>query len=740
MYTYDSAYYIDANGEIHKEDLGNDYTVSEDNGQIMITYNNKGIGDIYLVFKLQRDADNRVKIGEAQTNAEIIEYTTKEGGYIDKDSQPGNCAIEEKHEDDCQEAQVTFTVEKDNREISGTVAEANADGTLKTDKTIDDVIVQLIEIVHGNDNKDYEYIWQETVSGHNIVKARDKDGKACTYKNDVEQGSGQYKFLGFSETVADSYNENGVNYTYGGTIIPGDYIVRFIYGDGVGRIYEVKYDLTKNPPERNLNPITLNNTEKQKVMYDANNIYKYNGQDYKSAVDPNYHEEWYDATKYGANTSKARDNEARRLEVMSYATNVDKATWENLHDDVNVLDNSWMCAETSKIDINKAVDETKEQTVNFGLVLRPKTKISLEKHITALSIKPNNAGANEAVNAKIANIVDLINAADGDEIETTGTNNHLQAMKSEWWYVQEDVEELMQGAALEVEYTYVVKNQSDIDYLSKTLENMYENDTEHYSDNLKALAHNNDNVAKLKGHTNAYGDLLGQFYYTGNVNTDTDAVTKVRVNTVYDYINNKLEFRQEENNDFIKVTDASVDTEGNIIVDDPSTSGVKKEDLKVNTVIKNKEEFAYIRPKDSGETWNVDNADYTKKVKLRATLSGSSSEIEINPYVVEIVEYSTPIGRVDMEACPNNAADDDRILAANTQVEWETSSISGIRTGTTGILEHDEYLSAGRIIISKPTGEDKTTSLQITIVAIASVAVVGVGIILIKKYVLTKKA
>ena len=778
LYTYDTNQYtlISVGGQEQ----------TDTTGTIEITFNKNQINTnstVDIVFSVKKD-DGYIQTEDICTNAEIVEYTTVDGGYIDKDSQPGNCK-DGQHEDDCQSTKVTFKVVNDEREISGTVAEADENGCV-TGKPIDDVIVQLIEIVHGKDaqdnSKDFEYIWQETVSGHNIVKARDEYGNVCEYKNDVQRNSGQYKFHGFTETIADSYTEGEATYKYGGTFIPGDYIVRFIYGDGRDRIYKVVWDMSKTPPERNLENITDENDVKIE-MYDANNIYKYNGQDYKSAIDPKYHEEWYNENNYGENAStasKARDNEARRLKVMAYSVNVDKTTWNNLQDySIDGLDNSWMCAETSKINVDKIIGTTEEKTVHFGLVTRPQTTLLLEKHITALSIKPNNTGANEVVNAKIENIEDLINSNEGDKIETTGTNNHLQAMKAQWWYVQEDIEELMQGAILEVEYTYVVKNQSDKDYISYILANAYlgyqtDNDlitmtstklAKPYAEYLRDLAN-----IDTKGKTNSYGTYLGQFYYTGT-NGAYDTIVKTKVDKIYDYINNKLEFVEAENKDFeIANKNNSGDIEpltipnGAIVANTSGQTGevalvpYGRKEITVNRIIKNIDPFEYIRPKYDSEQWYYDennkegNADYTKKVKLRGTLSSSSSEIEINPYIAEIVTYSNSAGRVDMEACPGNASDKVVEVPSNLPPEKDNSGNILVLTnngidyqidtkGFYKVYEHDECLASGgseRIIISKPTGGDKNTGLQITIVAIASVAVVGVGIFLIKKHVLTK--
>ena len=53
-------------------------------------------------------------------------------------------------------------------------------------------------------------------------------------------------------------------------------------------------------------------------------------------------------------------------------------------------------------------------------------------------------------------------------------------------------------------------------------------------------------------------------------------------------------------------------------------------------------------------------------------------------------------------------------------------------------LNEDDEFWAERFIITKPTGEDKLTAVQIAIISVSAVVILGVGIILIKKFVLKK--
>ena len=236
---------------------------------------------LYLVFEVNLKDLN----GTFSNTAEITSYSTDEG-LIDVDSAPGNCE-DGIHEDDCDKSGgLTIKVnENDNRTITGTVFDSTKN------ENVNGVIVQLIELKEFG-GKYYEYIWQETTSGSNNVKRMKLDVTDIeTYTTDVTD-TGTYKFQGY---------------------IPGNYIIRFIYGDGSS------YDYVHNGQV-------------------------HNGQDYKSVVDSKYNEEWYNKANYTQGASIARDNEARRLETMAYSVNVDarKGLLLKLLDgiDVNRFNNS----------------------------------------------------------------------------------------------------------------------------------------------------------------------------------------------------------------------------------------------------------------------------------------------------------------------------------------------------------------------------------------------------------------
>lgn len=647
--------------------------------------------DIEIKFEVLPDGDNKCVLGTDYLNqAEIVSYTTG-GGLVDEDSAPGNAFLEEnkvRYEDDTDEANGIQIKLKTNaeRSISGKVFDTE-------NNSVNDVIVQLIELVEIENKQQYEYIWQETVAGSDSVKTTaTSGGRGETYT--VENvGQGEYKFTE--------------------RIIPGNYIVRFIYGDG--RIYDI-----------------------------TGNTLKYNGEDYKSTyVDYDYNAEWYNNTSLNGENSKAVDNEARRLRVMSYAVDVDgtkgaelallsKPIGTNNNKLKDVLDNTWMCAETLKIkmpvdtDIKDNTSDTTEvgngssptisntqfNNVNFGLMERPKTKLVLEKHITGLTVKPVASGVNLIVNAT-ADINKILDQGEGDQIQLEGQRDGLSATKSGrtnrgLWYLQTDTTELAQGADAYITYTYVIRNEGDIDYLSASLIEKYGEDKDgSYKAYLETLEGIVKEQIKSKGFTK--GEYLSGSYYRKNDNAFTPTLVQASVEKLQEalnpkvkFVNSTTDFSKTDRNSNIKY--AYYDTNGNM----------QENDSSINEII--------TSTKGTGKM-ELNGRDTSKKLVVSVGLS--ASEIEnggvYDSYIAQVTHYTNAAGRRD-QSTPAN--------------------LSYVHSEDTGITldkynEEDEFW-AERFTITKPTGEDKITPVQIAIITISAVAVLGVGIILIKKFVLKK--
>lgn len=681
-----------------------------------------------LTFKvLPGKNGNKCVLGEDYLNqAEIVSYTTG-GGLVDEDSAPGNAFLEEnkvRYEDDTDEANGIQIKLKTNaeRSISGKVFDT------ENNNSVNDVIVQLIELVEIDGKQQYEYIWQETVAGSNTVKTTDRNGypgKIYEYKkSDDENPSGKMVEqeingeAGYCIYVDETNSDGQYKFV---NIIPGNYIVRFIYGDGS------TYDITED---------TL----------------KYNGEDYKSTyVDYDYNAKWYNDTSLNGENSKAVDNEARRLKVMSYAVDVDGTKGAELallskpigtNDDKlkAVLDNTWMCAETLKIkvpvDPSVLVNENGEKeeklsitenstsvkkadsqykvtfdNVNLGLMERPKTKLVLEKYITGLTVRPVASGVNLIANAT-ADINKIIDKDAGATIELEGQKDGLFATKSGrgnrgLWYLQTDTTELAQGADAYITYTYVIKNEGDDDYLSSDLINEYITNIDKYPDYL--IEKEADVKEKLKSKQFTKGTYLTEAYYKKNVTLpDTQKVLasveelQEALNPKVKFVNSTTDFSKKDRDPNIKY--AYYDTNGNIQANDSSINEI-------------------ITSTTGTEKMQLKGVDTSKKLVVSVGLS--ASEIEnggvYDSYIAQVTHYTNAAGRRD-QSTPDNL-----------------SYVHSYDAGKTleGNNEEDEFW-AERFTITKPTGEDKITPVQIAIITISAVAVLGVGIILIKKFVLKK--
>lgn len=671
-----------------------------------------------LTFKVLPDKNgNKCVLGEDYLNqAEIVSYTTG-GGLVDEDSAPGNAFLEEgkvRYEDDTDEANGIQIKLKTNaeRSISGKVFDAS------NNNGVSDVIVQLIELVEIN-NQQYEYIWQETVAA-----PKDKEGKptvTTTVKTTATSG-------GRGETYTVENVGQG-EYKFTERIIPGNYIVRFIYGDGT------YFDESIESKDA---------TEESK-----NNIKTYNGEDYKSTyVDYNYNAKWYNNTSLKGEDSKAVDNEARRLKVMSYAVDVDgtkgtkgaelallsKSIGTDDEKLKAVLKNTWMCAETLKIKVpvdtdvkdntsdttevgngsSPTISNTQFNNVNFGLMERPKTKLVLEKHITGLTVKPVASGVNLIANAT-ADINKILDQGEGDQIQLEGQRDGLSATKSGrtnrgLWYLQTDTTELAQGADAYITYTYVIRNEGDIDYLNKDLISYYEAvKAEEYAQKLSNLEGEvKDAKKQVKETPYKNGTYISNFYYTGEKGeNDKEVLASVEklqeaLNPKVKFVDSTTDFSKTDRNSNIKY--AYYDTNGNM----------QENDSSINEII--------TSTTGTGKM-ELNGRDTSKKLVVSVGLSASEIENDgvYDSYIAQVTHYTNAAGRRD-QSTPAN--------------------LSYVHSEDTGITldkynEEDEFW-AETFRITKPTGEDKITPVQLAIITISAVAVLGVGIILIKKFVLKK--
>lgn len=699
-------------------------TVSFNDDRTRITCNNLAAGNsayIYLEFTVKKD-DKGIMLEDIENKAEIVSYTTEQG-YIDIDSQPGNCAKNDEHEDDCATSKLEIKIKEDDKSEIGDTSEGDTPGgdtsggddtpnyaTRKikgyvyddnnSDKSkVNDVIVQLIEL-KNIDGITYEYIWQETVSGTGKGK-RFKDTGTDLEEYTYTKENGKYEFEGF---------------------IPGDYIVRFIYGDGT------TYDMTEN-------------------------VIKYNGQDYKSTTDLNYQAEWYNNSGYSVGASVARDNEARRLETMAYSVNVDAEKgmilklldtqdveklnevekklaidiYNNKYPDNKILDitndalktllkeetleNTWMCAETSKIKVpvdTESLNNTGAEitvlpdnitkiefsNVNFGLEERPQTKIELKKYITGFKLTASNG---QTLANAVVDVGEYYENPGSISEKIQGIKDNLVITNTFWSYEVSPTElsTIVEGANLEFVYDLVVENHSDIDYLSAELINAYNNDNIDYAEYLRGTAGTVKNNIKNGLHKN--GAYLGNEYYIGGTSTNK---VQTEVTRLKDYVNDNLRLIG------VNLTEDEYEetTEKHYVLND--AYGLDEKEVKTLIL------------KGTSEKLTSGEKTYMSKVTLGKDAISTSGKLEVDTYIAEVMAYTNAAGR-RANTTPANAG-------------FVSKGIDGNEART---HEKDEADTA-RIQIGSATGEDEKTPYVWLIAVTAGIAIIGIGAIITKKYIM----
>lgn len=265
-------------------------------------------------------------------------------------------------------------------------------------------------------------------SGENIVN-KVKVELLCQNNDDVDT-------LNKVETRS---NEDG-SYTLSG-YIPGDYLIKFTYGD---------YECLVNPQKNNQ---------------------MYTGQDYKSTI---YTEGDYSDLYWYKNTSPrkndAADDYSRRETVNSYSKDYkyDVATVLNATRTSNsnllstLAENTYMTANTAKMamEIEYLKNEKtsyKVQNVDFGIIERPRTKIVLEKNVSHIKLTATDGTTIFDTNQSTSNLTWKENKY----------NNRGNMTSS--GLVQGTVDEnLLYGSTLTVRYSLTLRNHSELDYNDKS--------------------------------------------------------------------------------------------------------------------------------------------------------------------------------------------------------------------------------------------------------------------------------
>lgn len=544
---------------------------------------------LYLTFEVDKDSTRAVKLGEKSNQVEITSYSTfeqnaisktKTVGMIDRDSAPGNLNPSDSStlEDDSDIAPtINIKLNEDGeRTLNGVVWEDNktdisGDGIRQDSETkINGVRVQLIEIITASNGQQYEYIWQEMYTGESGYKYVDING------NIFDANIGQVK-AGTTETERGIYKFSGY--------IPGDYIVRFIYGDTTKTILTGKNDKS------------------------------YNGQDYKSTTyweGNNIYSEWYDlSSSYLNNTalSDAKDNEARRLAVNEYSkvmkNSIAKVLASHEQDTDNydaslhneLIDKTWMYADTAKMRVEVEYNTTTAngledinsyniRDIDFGLVKRPENKIDLNKEIVGIKIT-------------LADGSTLVDTEAGIKKNVNIVKNSARMQGKIHIYMDEEV---MQGANIQIKYKITVTNNGEKDY------------------------------------TGATSSSVGTAYYTGKVSASDKLVT-TSVDIIADYVDNSIVYRAEENEGkgWTPMDQTSLGSIAQMEEQGYLDKDVKLEEKNIHQILIN----------DSLKNMNLTPGESkTVELTLSKTISSADEDNDLSyDNIAEVLQFTNTVGR-----------------------------------------------------------------------------------------------
>lgn len=330
------------------------------------------------------------------------------------------------------------------------------------------------------------------------------------------------------------------------------------------------------------------------------------------------------------------------------------------------------------------IGEYETKNIDFGIIERPRQGLDMEKRVS--HIKLTYANGTVAIDADVSK--------DG-KIGVVDENGNIvkeETIKG-MIYTPNQIKiemdsELIQGSKLEVTYAIVVKNTSEYDYMN---ENFY-----------------------------TYGNYIG----------DTTNPVTISATGVNDYLDKEFAYDEKANSDW------------KIIREDSSTS---KQEI-VNTIPSTEWE-------QDGET--ITKPDGTKIIRYKKSLGGTETTTETTwKYTIQSAKQSELSDETifklkeeakeqfkDIEPGQSKSVQlsTSKLLANSEEIELENKAEItqiDVKNGREPAIENT-FDNAEDIIVIPPTGSNKDYILPI-VLGTSLLAIIGVGVVLIKKKVLNK--
>ena len=438
--------------------------------------------------------------------------------------------------------------------------------------------------------------------------------------------------------------------------------------------------------------------------------------------------------------------------------------------------------ENGSVKIQEEIINYVINNIDCGLIQRPETEVVLDKEISSIKLTTNDGRVifnasydidyvlrndlfgsidDKVVIAKIdgkylvADVklnevsigTDVMQAIDKNENKLTyidETNGGTQNFR----FINID-DTILQGTTIELNYLMTALNVGEVDMTSNMLENeistIATNNGTKVKDEILNLANKVEEESRNSSTVDSVvklGEYLGTTYYTGNTGSDVVVTTKVR--QIVDYVDNDGIFATEnnmapdhswKNTSVTELTGSGYEadrllskyiTTENELIDKNGVAYITSQRNNVVLSIDTEVSDARDQLHNSGFESKLvpfvqDENAYKSQIRLTITKTVSAEDDADNlnyDNITEIVKIENSVGRRDEVAVPGNA---------NPKLgEFEIS------------LEERDTSATELVTFTPPTGIEAQSiiSLQILIVIVAALAILAIGIVIIKKKVL----
>ena len=731
--------------------------------------------------------------GSNKVNKKITERKT--AGLVDIDSDPGslretdltaegNLIYTEKKgteeyqriENDTDKApNLNITFSEDSRSISGFVFEDNRDvidNKLKTaigngkydngETKVNGVTVQLVELVRDidpvtklqKDNYVGEYVWNEwkysSLEEEATINPDDKNyysgkGSACI----IISGEGDFKVaeIPLGEDAQGKYQFN--------SIIPGDYYIRFTYGDTDRTVLTdansaiIKAQMIGQLDEKN-NPLTVNSI----VNGNGLNAKSYNGQDYKSTVyEPSVDQASvrgyngingytdYEGQNFINNISEYSEYKGKEEEIKQKNEKINQysKTKEKMHLYSNSLNDSNA----------KDLYGDREVAIEYGRTVNNKNGEVLQSYEKLAS----NANGNKSETQR-------------KMVEELKNNTQMRAqsgvMDIEIVHNNSDTDQatlgLVERAKSQITVTkevtlidIVLENGKTLFNTDKSISNLYFGKHNGHSLNYDGYRINTNSIVVNKNNGSSHPELIQayvddelmsgatlstryritaknvgevdyndkEFYYKGQENNPDSNITKTNVNRVVDYIPNSVIFdirKQEESSSW------GIEKVDDLVKNGFVTGKYKNIMNTYNSILVAEGLNRELVP----EQYKKEDSSTSIDLVLDSALANvMSKDSLVYNNMIEAIQITNNQGRGSNLSIPGNEEMTDQTLISNAR---PGDSVLDRRTPKE--IDAD---SAQRIVIMPPTGEEDYSWL--ILMSVISAGIIAGGLLIIKKLV-----